>query len=91
MNRTWWVFGLLAIVYALPGSAAEKISLTHPVTCNFQYGQYMDSKKAQTDTQKSTLEWNFFDLLDSEPRFFSGSDSGTVFVHLHETSDGVSI
>jgi hypothetical protein len=91
MNRTRWIFTLLAIVYALPSSAAEKISLAHPVTCNFQYGQYMDSKKAQTDTQKSTLEWNFFNLLDSGPRFLSGGDSGSVFVHLHETSDGVSI
>ncbi len=91
MNRTRWGFGLLAIVYVLSGSAAEKISLTHPVTCSFQYGQFMDAKKAKTDIQKSVLEWNFFDLLGSKPRFLSGGDTGSIFVHTHETSDGVSI
>jgi len=91
MNRMRWALGLLAIVCAPLVSAAVKVSLTHPVTCSFQYGQYLDSKKAKTDTQQSALEWNFFDILGPKPRFLSGGDTGSISVHRHETSDGVSI
>jgi hypothetical protein len=51
----------------------------------------MDSTEVQTDTQKSPLKWNFFDLLGSKPRFLSGGDTGPIFVYSHETSDGLSI
>lgn len=91
MNRMRWALGLLAIVCAPLVSAAVKVSLTHPVACSFQYGQYLDSKKAKTDTQQSALEWNFFDILGQNPQFLSGGDTGSISVHRHETSDGASI
>ena len=91
MNRILWIVGIAALLFPVPGNAIEKISLTQPVTCKFQYGQYMDSQKAETDTQKSVLEWNFFNLLGSRPHFLAGGDTGSISVHRHETSDGVSI
>ena len=91
MNRILWIIAASIALFALPGEAKERISLTHTVTCNFQYGQYMDSQKAETDTQKSVLEWNFLDLFGSQPHFLSGGGTGSISVHRHETSDGVSI
>ena len=91
MNRILWIVGISTVLFALPGKAVDRTPLTRPVTCNFQYGQYMDSQKAKTNTQKSVLEWNFFDLLGSRPHFFSGGDTGSISVHRHDTSDGVSI
>lgn len=91
MNQILWIVAASIALLALPGEAKERISLTHPVTCNFQYGQYMDSQNAETDTQKSVLEWNFLNLLGSQPHFLSGGDTGSISVHRHETSDGVSI
>jgi hypothetical protein len=91
MNRIHWIIAISTILFALPGMAKEKISFSQPVMCKFQYNQYMDSQKAETATQKSVLEWNFFDLLGSHPRFLSGGDSGSISVHHHEKSDGVSI
>lgn len=91
MKRILWIAGILVVLSTLPSKATEKISLAHPLTCNFQYGQYMDSQQAKTDTQKSPLKWNFFDLLGSQPHFLSGGDTGSVSVHRHEISDGVSI
>lgn len=90
MHRASLVFLLIACS-ALLASAAEKISLADPMTCSFQYNQYMDTTNAQTDTQKSPLEWNFFDLLGQKPHFLSGGDTGAISVHPHETSNGVSI
>ena len=75
MNRILFIVGIAAVLFSLTGNAIENISLTHPVTCNFQYSQYMDNQKAETDTQKSVLEWNFFDLLGSQPHFLSGGDT----------------
>ena len=91
MNRILWIIGISALLFPVPGNAIEKILLTQPVACIFQYGQYMDSQKAKTDTQKNILEWNFFDLLGARPHFLSGGDTGSISVHSHETSDGVSI
>lgn len=91
MNRILWIVWISTILFAIPCKAAEKISLARPLTCNFQYGQYMDPKKAKTDSQKSVMEWNFFDLLGSQPHFLSGGDTGSISVYRHETSDGVSI
>ena len=91
MNRILWIVWISALLFPVPGNAIEKILLTQPVTCIFQYGQYMDSQKAKTDTQKNILEWNFFDLLGPRPHFLSGGDTGSISVHRHETSDGVSI
>jgi hypothetical protein len=91
MNRILCFVGILALLFPVPGNAIEKISLTQPVTCTFQYGQYMDSQKAETDTQKSVLEWNFFDLLGSQPHFLSSGETGSISVHRHVMSDGVSI
>jgi len=91
MNRILCLVGISALLFPLPGNAKEEISLTQPVTCEFRYGQYMDSQKAETDTQERGIEWNFFDLLGSRPHFLSGGDTGSIPVHRHETSDGVSI
>lgn len=91
MNRALGIVVVSAVLFALPISAAAKISLTLPVSCDFQYGQYMDSQKAETDTQKSVLGWNFFDLLGARPNYLSGGDSGSITVYRQKTSDGVSM
>jgi hypothetical protein len=91
MNGSRWVLGLIVVLCALPVSADDKVSFTRPVTCSFQYAQYMDSSEVKTYTQKSALRWNFFDVLSAKPHFLSGGDSGSVSVHRHNMSDGVSI
>lgn len=90
MHRTTLALGF-SLFLAHSVSAAEKVSFTAPIACTFQYSQYMDSAKAQTDTQKGALEWNFFDLLGPKPHFLSFGDTGPISVYSHETSDGVSI
>lgn len=91
ISRILCIVGILTLLFALPSKAQERVSFTQPVTCKFQYGQYMGSQKAETNTQKSVLEWNFIDLFGSQPHFLSGGNSGAVSVHRHETSNGVSI
>lgn len=91
MNRKYLAAGVLLILGAFHGWAEAKISLALPIACDFQFNQYLDSEKADTDTQKSVMTWNFFNLLDSKPRFLSGGDTGSISVHRHKTSDGVSI
>ena len=91
MNRILLIVGVAAVLFSLTGNANEKVLLDQPVICGFQYSQYMDSQKAETDTQDSVLEWNFFDLLGSQPHFLSGGDTGSISVHRHKRSDGVSI
>lgn len=87
MTRSLLIFGIFLL--ALPASA--KLSLNLPLSCDFQFGQYMDLQKAETDVQKSVLEWNFFELLGAKPTFLSGGDSGSLTVHRQKTSDGVSM
>lgn len=89
MNRMFLIGGFFFL--ALPTSASAKLSLKFPVSCDFQFGQYMDSQKAETDVQKSVLEWNFFELMGAKPTFLSGGDSGSLTVYRQKTSDGVSM
>ena len=91
MNRMLWVVWIAAVLFSLTGNANEKVLLDQPVICSFQYNQYMDNQKAETDTQDSVLEWSFSGLLGSQPVFHSGGDTGSISVHHHKRSDGVSI
>ena len=89
--RIFWIVGIAIVLFVLPGKAEEQVSFTRPVTCKFQYNQYMTTQEAKTNTQSSVLEWSFFDLFGSRPHFLSGGDTGSISVHRHETSDGLSI
>jgi hypothetical protein len=86
-----WTVGYLIIFVSLTHAATKNVAFTDPITCSFQFGQYMDSQESKSNTQKSALEWNFFELLSPKAYFLAGGDTGSVIVHRHETSNGVSI
>jgi hypothetical protein len=87
----FWFNLLLPFTVVSSSIAADTVDLSFPITCVFQFGQYMDARTAKSDTQKATMEWNFINLLGSEPTFLSGGDTGSILVHQHPLSSGVSI
>lgn len=91
MIRQFYAVSICLIFFAGVAVARDQISLSAPITCVFRYGQAMDFEKAETDTQKSPMEWNFFDLLGSGPRFQSGGDTGSIQVYRHAANRGVSL
>ena len=82
---------IFAILFVIPTALVASVPDVDNITCAFDFGQYLDPKEDETDTQSTPLVWNFLDLKSKNPRFLSGGDIGPVFVHFHEWGDGISI
>lgn len=82
---------MFAILFVIPTALIASDSDRFDIACTFDFGQYLDPEKDETDTQSTPLIWNFLDLNGENPRFLSGGDTGAVLVIPHGSGDGISI
>ncbi len=89
MNHS--VKGCLLGLLLVSGCVQTDVLFNEPVTCSFQYYQYMDDVSHETKKNSKPLTWSFTGLNTASPMYSTAGESGSVTVYPHEFAGGISL